>query len=438
MKILLIVYDNGTSVHYFPLGTAYVAAALREAGHEVEIYSQDVNHWPESHLTEYLNDTYFDAVGLGFVGNYYTYRKAVKIAAAVRAAKARVHFFLGGHGPSADPGYFMQKLDADAVVVGEGEISVLDAVKRPGVFEGEQARDLDALPWPAYDLFPIEYYRLLPAPHSESSDFYMPVVSARGCLYKCNFCYRMVKGYRMRSIPDVIEEIKFLKRAYGITYIDFVDELTVSSVARATELSEAMMPLDLKWMCEGRLNVVTPDLLKLMRQSGCVFINYGIESMDNEVLKWMHKHLTVEQIHRGIEATMEAGISPGFNIIFGHIGDTPETLQKGVDFLLKYDDGAQRRTIVPVTPYPGCELYRDAVADGRLQGTGDFYENKHINSDLLTVNFTTMPDDEYYSVLKGANLALLNNYYAKKSQMTQMQVNDLYDNKNSTFRGFRA
>ena len=124
-----------------------------------------------------------------------------------------------------------------------------------------------------------------------------------------------------------------------------------------------------------------------MKDAGCVFINYGIECMDDKILLNMHKNLTTKQIVEGIEHTLRAGISPGYNIIFGNIGENKDTLEKGVDFLLKYDDHSQLRTIRPVTPYPGCELYYYAIEKGLLKDCEDFYGNKHVNSDLLSLNF---------------------------------------------------
>ena len=150
----------------------------------------------------------------------------------------------------------------------------------------------------------------------------------------------------------------------------------------------------------------------------------------------MNKKLTVDQIYKGIEATLAAGISPGFNIIFGHIGDTKETLQKGVEFILKYDDGAQRRTMLPVTPYPGSELFKEAIRRGLLKDTEDFYE-KHKNADLLTVNFTDLTDEEFHMALLEANTALLQNHYRIQLEQAVNQAKDLYINRNASFRGFR-
>ena len=303
----------------------------------------------------------------------------------------------------------------------------------------ELIKDIDTIPFPAYHLFPVEYYRLLPMPHSTSRDFVMPILSGRGCTFKCNFCYRMDKGFRPRCHESIIEEINFLKKDYGITYITFGDELLMSSVPRTVSLCEAFIKakLNIKWACNGRLNYARPDILKLMKESGCVFINYGIEAMDDQILKNMQKALTTQQIITGIEYTLAAEISPGFNIIFGNIGENAETLNKGVEFLLKYDDCAQLRTIRPVTPYPGSPLYYYAIEKKLLKDAEDFYENKHINSDLLAVNFTNMDDDEFHRSLLEANTQLVKNYYHKRLLSALEETKKLYTGENTDFRGFR-
>jgi radical SAM superfamily enzyme YgiQ (UPF0313 family) len=265
------------------------------------------------------------------------------------------------------------------------------------------------------------------------------MLSGRGCPFKCTFCYRMDEGFRPRGNESIIEEIKFLKLTYGITYIAFFDELLMSSEERTISLCEDFIKtkLHIKWDCQGRLNFAKPEVLKLMKEAGCVFINYGIEAMDDRVLKNMKKGLTTKQIYRGIEATLAAGISPGFNIIFGNIGDSKETLKEGVDFLLKYDDGAQTRTIRPVTPYPGSPLYYYAIEKGLLKDCEDFYENKHTNSDLVSINFTELSDEEFHKCLLDANTKLLNNYFDKKLKKTLEQAKQLYLMSDVSFRGFR-
>ena len=174
-----------------------------------------------------------------------------------------------------------------------------------------------------------------------------------------------------------------------------------------------------------------------MKRSGCVFINYGIESMDDQILRNMNKALNTKQIIKGIEATLKEGISPGFNIIFGNIGENKKILNKGVEFLLKYDDGAQLRTIRPVTPYPGSPLYYHSIKEGLVKDCADFYENKHINSDLASINFTDMSDDEFHKALLDANTRLIKNHFSNKQKSLIKQAENLYLNNDSAFRGFR-
>lgn len=437
MKVLLIVYDNGTYTHTFPNGTAYIAASLRAAGHEVEICNQDIHHYTEDELLNHLNANHYDAVGLGFIGNYYTFKKAIKISEAVNKAKDRRDFIyiLGGHGPSSDPEFFKNRMGADAVVYGEGEQGILDALQcGPGIYRHELIKDVDSIPRPAYDLFPIEIYRLRREAHAEAGDFVMPVLTARGCPFKCNFCFRMDEGYRLRSVEAIVDDIKFLQREYRINYIDFTDELTMGSVARTTELCEALLPLKIKWLCNGRLNFAEPDLLRLMKRAGCVYINYGIEVLDDEILKKINKNLTVQQITAGIVATLDAGISPGFNVIFGHEGDNRETLKKDTEFILKYHDGAIRTTIHPVTPWPGTAIYKEAIRRGLLADCEDFYK-KHVNSDYLTVNVTDLSDEEFGMALHDANVAILDNFYAMEVKRAKEKAK-VFLGKDTNFRGY--
>lgn len=460
MRILLIVYDNGSYMHCFPQGLAYISAVLVKEGHEVEIYSQDKFHYPEEHLTEYLNKNRFDVAGVSVIGGYYQYRKLLMISEAINKAKHKPFYIIGGHGPSPEPEFFLKKTNADVVVIGEGEntaVELINAIERgkpitdiKGIafLQDERVKinprrplieDIDNIPFPAYDLFPVDYYRLLRMPHSGACDFVMPVLSSRGCPFTCTFCYRMDQGFRLRSNESIIDEIKLLKEKYRINYIAFSDELLMTSGDRTTSLCESILKsgLGVKWECDGRLNYAKPEILEIMKRAGCVFINYGIEAIDDNVLRNIKKALTYEQIVKGIEATLAAGISPGLNIIFGNIGDTKETLNKGIEFLLRYDDGAQMRTIRPVTPYPGSELYNYAIKKGLLKDAEDFYKNKHLNSDLLSINFTGMSNEDFHRCLLEANTRLVTNYFNKKLSILLKQAEKLYLKGDSSFRGFR-
>lgn len=461
MRVLLVVYDNGSYVHYFPQGTAYIAAALRDAGHEVSLWLQDVHHYPDEQLTGYMDEHGpFDVVGIGVIGGYWQFQKLLNLSQAIAKAKHRPFYVLGGHGPSADAAYFLRKTGADAVVIGEGEgtvVDLLDALEKKRslsevaglVWREDSAvrtnperpliQDLDTIAWPAYDMFPMEYYRLVRINKSGPTDFVMPVLSGRGCTFKCTFCYRIDKGYRRRSAQGIIDEIRFLKERYGVNYICFSDELLMVSEQQTVELCDAFIEsgVDFKWWCNGRLNYAKPYVLEKMKQAGCSVVSYGIEAMDNDVLRQMKKGLRVEQVYEGINNTIAAGLTPNYNIIFGNIGDTKETLEKGVEFLLHYTDGSQMRTIRPVTPYPGSPLFFTAIERGLLKDTEDFYEHKHVNSDLLAVNFTDMTDDEFHTALFYANERLINRYFELQAKNAVDQARDLYFKGDASFRGFR-
>ena len=421
------------------MGLAYIAAALEERGHEVVIYNKDQYHYPEAHLTAYLDRSRFDVVGVGVIAGYWQYRELLRVSAAINASKQRPFYVIGGHGPSPEPEYFLKKTGADAVVIGEGETAIADLLDdlKPGIIKRDLIKDVDSIPHPAWHLFPMDYYALLREPNIRNHERCFPVVTARGCPFKCNFCYRMDEGVRMRSPEGVVEEIKILQKDYGISYITFLDELLMVGEERATALCEAFMPLGIRWACMGRLNYAHPKLLRLMKRAGCVFIGYGIECMDDRVLANMNKKLTVEMIERGIEATLAAGISPGFNIIWGNIGDDEHTLKKGVEFLIKHDDHSQLRTIRPVTPYPGSPLYYQAIEDGKLKDCEDFYEVKHVNSDLISVNFMEMPKKRAHKCLFEANRTLLENFHDHQCEAQTRQFEKLYFENDTTFRGLR-
>ncbi len=417
MKFLLIAYDNDSYIHEFPLGLAYVATALKNDGWDVSVYSQDVYHYPEEHLTKYLDMNHFDAVGIGMCGGYYQYNKLLNLADAINDSKDRPELWLGGHLVSPDPEYFKRITEADKICVGD----FCDVVNLK----------------PAFDLFHIEYYALIRKPHATNSDRCMSILSGHGCPFHCNFCYRMTDGYHPREIEDIVIEIQHLQLFWGINYIDFADELLMVGEERTRKICEALKYQGIKWMCNGRLNYAIRSTLKAMRESGCVFINYGIEQFDDEALEKMGKKLTCQQIEDGVKNTLAEGISPGLNFIWGNIGDTRETLKKSVDFLLKYDDHTQMRTIRPVTPYPGSPLFDYAVEKGMIKDVADFYENKHKNSDLPSVQFTGLSNAEFNGNLKWANSTLIEKYHKVRDFTTWKQLRDLYDKNDTSFRGFR-
>lgn len=465
MKVLFVIYDNGSYDNIFPMGYGAIGGVLKRDGHKISVWNQDIHHWPDDNLRTYLDNNEFDVVILSVIAGYYQYQKMKGLSKAINNSKNRANFkyIMGGYGPTPEPKFFIEKSGCDVVCMGEGEITVsklmsafenkTSLTKVPGVAWLENGelkqtprapiiQDLDSLPLPPYELFPMDIYRMQRSVKSGSTDFVIPMMSARGCSFKCTFCYRMDPGYRKRNPKALLDEVEMLLKDYGANFISFQDDLLMSSVAHTEEVCKEFLKrnLPVKWECNGRLNYCSEELLQLMKDAGCVFINYGIESMDQKVLNNMKKGLRPEMIVRGIEDTLKVGISPGLNFIFGNKGDNKETIKKTVDFMLKYDDFAQKRTLRPVTPYPGSPLYFDAIEMGLLDKDNpaeDFYERKHLNSDLISCNFTELTDEEFYECLRWANNVLMSNYYDKQRNNTLAQIDYLYKEEDVTFRGFR-
>jgi radical SAM superfamily enzyme YgiQ (UPF0313 family) len=412
LRVLLIVYDNGSHVPFFPQGIAYIAGSLDKAGHEVAIFAQDIHHKPESELIKLIEYLKPDVVGLGFNAGYYQFKKCLKIAQAVNRSKNRskFRFVLGGHGPAAAPLYFKDKFEADLICRSEGENALMDPKNL--VFWSKPITPVDSIPWPAYNIFPIDVYRLIRWPTSKETDFCMPILSGRGCPYKCTFCYRMHEGdFRPRDPLAVIEEMQMLNADYDINHFQFSDELFMSSRARIGDFCEKLLlnvEIDnFKWDCNGRLNFAQPDVLKLMKEAGCEYINYGIEALDDTVLKNIKKGLTVKQIRAGVKA-----------------------------ILIQYDTCAELRTIRPMTPYPGSQAFKDSGMTAK-----EFYETWHLNSDLFTYNVPRlnmgMAIDEANHRLFRANNVLMDNYYDVQKFGLGCKMYDFYSGKNTNFRGFR-
>ena len=152
------------------------------------------------------------------------------------------------------------------------------------------------------------------------------------------------------------------------------------------------------------------------------------------------KNVTVEQNIHTLEVCKDAGLKTGLNFIWGFGEDDKKTLFKNVSIIKKYNSYIQVRTIRPVTPYPGTPLFKRAVREGRLNGSGDFFD-RFKNSDRITVNFTKFSDEQCYEWLYQANSELLVDHHKHKSEDNAIELikdfGKLYQNEDYKFRGVR-
>jgi len=469
-KVLFIVHDVYQDDNEFPLGVGYLSAVLRKYGADVKVCCQDIFHYTNKELADrFLKNEEYDLIGLGFLAARFK-ETIIDLCKTINKYKKSAKLILGGHGPSPIPEYVLKTTKADLVAIGEAEetiIDVLDAILNSHDFKNikgiayregnnvyinekrKPTKRLDSLPFPAWDLFPMDVYTTnMKYMGQEDSEKAFQIITSRGCINSCTFCYRLEKGIRFRSIENVIKEMKQLYDNYGITYFVIQDELFVASFKRLEKFVDALRKSDLLHKIKYnisvgiRADIATDELAELLKNSGCSYVNIGFESVTQKCLDEYNKNTTVEDNFKTAELMRKHNVSMGINFIWGIMSDNQNTLKGNVDFIKNYNSYDELRTIRPVTPYPGCELYYYAISNGLLSGPDDFFE-KFRNSDLLTVNFTEIPDDKFYKILFEANKDLIFDHYmhtnGDKEVANQMINNfsDLYFKGFIKFRGAR-
>ncbi|MBI2979877.1 MAG: radical SAM protein [Chloroflexi bacterium] len=217
--------------------------------------------------------------------------------------------------------------------------------------------DIDSLPFLAYHLLPWQKYRPHP-PHGRALPF-AALVTSRGCPYHCAYCSKPVFGNRFlaQSPERVIAEVSYLKERFGIKEIAFYDDVFTLNKKRAHAIADSLVQKGVKlfWTCEARVNLVDKELLRHIRQAGCYAIAYGIESASPEILKTLHKDITLAQVAEAISSSREAGLQTIGYFMLGSPGETPETIKQTIQFARKLKlDFAQFSVTMP---FPGTELY---------------------------------------------------------------------------------
>lgn len=466
-RVLFIVPDNFQDDNVFPLGPGYLAACLKLANVEVEAYCMDVFHYSNEELAAFLEGKDYDLVCLGYMGPRFK-RGVQETCQAIRGALHPDSWFvIGGYGPSSCPEYMLRETGADVLVVGEGEETILEVMmaKRGGNIKLDDIQSvafikddkviatprrrtikyLNTLPMPAWDLFPMESYTTnLKFAQMADTDKAFPLISTRGCTDKCSFCFRLDSGIRVRKPEQVVAEMKELHNRWGVNYFYFVDELAIVSRSQILKLvsliKEEMPPIKFRMDC--RVTMFDDEIALALKGAGCVFLNIGFETSSQEVLDQMNKRATVDQNVAAAETAVRNGIGMGINMIWGMPGDTLETMRQNAEFIKRFNQYDQIRTIRPVTPYPGSPLFNMAVEKGDLADEADFY-NRFKNSDLYMVNFVNVPEEDIYKTLFEVNKDLIYDHFRNTSgDMEEAEdlvgrFRDLYFKGATEFRGPR-
>ena len=206
---------------------------------------------------------------------------------------------------------------------------------------------------PAYDMIDRGKYLYTSVIHT-----------SRGCPFRCDFCYNSAKSHHFvnRPIPDVLREI----RQAGTRHIMFIDDNFAGNPKWTKEFLKAILPMKLKWQAAVSINATKDGaLLDLMRKSGCQSLFIGFESINPESVQNVHKvQNSTREYEQAIEAIHRRGIMINGSFVFGLDGDTPETFDATVDWIVK--NRIETVTSHILTPYPGTALYDRMSSEGRI------------------------------------------------------------------------
>lgn len=397
-----------------PLGLGYIASVLRQRGHAVILLDLNAAPRPLQELEREIITSHADVIGIGGLTTTYKYVK--ELASLIRRASPRTPIVAGNMVSTADPRLLLEHSDVDICVIDEGELTAQElfsainafpdidrikgiAFKRDGRIMVTEPRrrieNLDSLPWPAWDLFPIETY-IKSAIHLEYGRRSLNVSAVRGCPFQCIYCSRPFgsKVY-MRSPEGVIGEIKELKRRYRIEYVGFCDDLFMVDRKWLMKLCGRLIDerLHIGWGSSARVNLVDPELLRMMKKAGCEMLNYGFESGSQRILDIIKKGVKVRDAEYAIEITRKAGIALNGSFMFGMIGETEETVNETVAFIKR--TGLVLDKLFFTTPYPGTPLYETAKKMGRILQDEDAYVSSLGEMyNTFLVNLTDMKDEK--------------------------------------------
>lgn len=364
-----------TTACMFPLGIAYVSAALKKAGHSVFTANLD---FPDGDTYSVLHDmllrNHIDVVGTG--GLSLDCHKLKEVIDTARKIRPEIITLVGGGIISSDPETAMRVLDPDIGVIGEGEVTICELARAldrretyatiPGLIYKDKGKtlvttsarkeiaDLDSIPFPDFDGFNYGQW----VKHSGGVGM---LISERSCPMRCTFCFHPTGAkYRQRSMDNIFNEIDHQMRKYNIKHISLTSELLSVNKLRIQDFCTRIKRLNILWSCSLRVSDVDAELLHLMKQSGCIEICFGLESADNSVLESMRKGINVDQIAIALDLVSDLGIATNScNFIFGDIAETKATVANTMKFWWEYN-GKTHINLCLIHTYPGTYLYEYA------------------------------------------------------------------------------
>ena len=400
-----------------PLGVAYLAGALRQAGHDVTIVDalgealsryDRIPYLPtglrhglsdEETLARIPPDTEVIGVSIMFSLEWPFTRD---LTLAIRKAFPHAFIVAGGEHITALPEFSLKDCPAiDACALGEGEqviVNLTDVIQQGAplgdvnglcIRQGDEIvrtnsqkrqRQLDTIPRPAWDLVPIEEY--LSRGFMTGVDFgrSMPVLASRGCPYRCTFCSNPVMWgplWRARDPEEVVDEIEDYHRTYQATNFDFYDLTAIVKRDWIVDFCSQVIARGLKitWQLPSgtRSEAIDSEVCRLLYESGCRYINYAPESGSEVMLTRMKKQISKPAMMTSIRSALRNGLNVKSNFILGFPSETLAHVKDTYLWVLKMAwAGVHDVSVFPFSPYPGSQLFAEVTQEGKIT-LGDPY-----------------------------------------------------------------
>ncbi len=429
LKVLLVnpILIENQPPRIISFGIAYIAQQLISCGYDVEILDIDANRYPKKEVLRRIERSSCDIVGIGSLVTAYPY--LFWLIPEIRKLKPNIKIILGGGIATAIPARCIERFGVDYVIIGEGEITIIDLMRT--LNEGGDIHEVDGIafrnntglkftrprqlmpslenvPHVNTELFPME--KLL---KNNNSDFQIHV--QRGCPNSCTFCFncfRVVSNkVRYRPVENVIDEIESVRHRLPIRYFYLSGECVLMNkkwiLAFCRELVERKMGI--KYRVTSRLDTLDGERLEWLKQSGCQILSFGLESGSPDILKIMEKNIDLEKA-KGILKLAERYIpSIEVSIMYGYIGENEKTIRETTDYCKKL---GILPTFFFATAYPGTKLWEMAVEGGYIKDEEETMMNLSNITDF-SVNLTEMSDAELLRLKRESEYEIMKYYYKK-------------------------